>query len=47
MYGAVQRCKEKGIKKCYVDSFGWRRDFYNAAGFFTEDSISFWYKILR
>ena len=47
MYGAVRRCREKGIKKCYVDSFGSRKDFYNAAGFFTEDSISFWYKVLR
>ena len=47
MHGAILRCKEKGIEKCYVNSFGWRREFYNAAGFTTEDSIGFWYKIIR
>ncbi len=47
MHGAVLRCKEKGIEKCYVNSFGWRRKFYNAAGFITEDSVGFWYKIIR
>lgn len=46
MHGAVRRCKELDIEKCYVDSFGWRRDFYTAAGFFTEDSVGFWYKTL-
>lgn len=46
MHGAVQRCKELGVEKCYVDSFGRRKDFYNAAGFFTENSIGFWYKTL-
>lgn len=44
--GAVRRCREMGVEKCYVDSFGWRRDFYTAAGFSTECSVSFWYKIL-
>lgn len=47
MHGAVLRCKEMGIEKCYVNSFGWRRKFYNAAGFSTEDSIGFWYKTIR
>lgn len=47
MHGVMLRCKEKGIEKCYVNSFGWRRKFYNAAGFSTEDSIGFWYKIIR
>ena len=37
IHGAILRCKEKGIEKCYVNSFGWRRKFYNAAGFVTED----------
>ncbi len=46
MHGAILRCKEKGIEKCYVNSFGWRRKFYNAAGFVTEDSIGFWYKTI-
>ena len=47
MHGAMLRCKELGIEKCYVNSFGWRRKFYNAAGFVTEDSIGFWHKIIR
>ena len=47
MHGAILRCKELGIEKCYVNSFGWRRAFYNAAGFTTEDTIGFWHKIIR
>ena len=47
MKGVMLRCKEKGIEKCYVNSFGWRRKFYNAAGFSTEDSIGFWHKIIK
>ena len=47
MHGVMRRCKEKGIEKCYVNSFGWRRKFYNAAGFSTEDSIGFWHKTIR
>ena len=47
MHGAILRCREKGVEKCYVNSFGWRRKFYNAAGFSTEDSIGFWHKILE
>lgn len=47
MHGVMLRCKELGIEKCYVNSFGWRRKFYNAAGFVTEDSIGFWHKIIR
>ena len=46
MHGVMLRCKEIGIEKCYVNSFGWRRKFYNAAGFSTEDSIGFWYKTI-
>ena len=45
-YGAILRCREKGIEKCYVNSFGWRRKFYNAAGFTTEDTVGFWYKTI-
>ena len=44
--GAVERCREKGVEKCFVDAFGERKDFYLSAGFFTEDSISFFHKIL-
>ena len=47
MHAAVRRCRDLGVEKCYVDSFGWRRDFYTAAGFATETSVSFWYKILK
>ena len=47
MHGAVLRCKQLGVEKCYVDSFGWRKDFYLSAGFSTESSISFWSKIFR
>lgn len=47
MRGVILRCKEKGIEKCYVNSFGWRRKFYNAAGFSTEDTIGFWHKIIK
>ena len=45
--GAVRRCAMLGVEKCYVDAFGWRKDFYTAAGFATEDSIGFWYKTLH
>ena len=44
MHGIMQKCKELGIEKCYVNSYDWRRQFYNAAGFITEDSIGFWIK---
>ncbi len=47
LHGAILRCREKGVEKCYVNSFGWRRKFYNAAGFLTEDSTGFWYKVLK
>ena len=47
MHGVLLRCKEMGIETCYVNSFGWRRKFYNAAGFSTEDTVGFWYKILK
>lgn len=48
LHQALLRCKEKGIEKCYVDCFGEdRKAFYNAAGFTTEDSTSFWYKTIK
>ncbi|MBO5891618.1 MAG: GNAT family N-acetyltransferase [Oscillospiraceae bacterium] len=47
MHGVMLRCKERGVDKCYVNSFGWRKKFYNAAGFITEETIGFWYKTLR
>lgn len=47
MHGVMLRCREMGIEKCYVNSFGWRREFYNAAGFITEYTVGFWHKIIR
>ena len=47
MHAVMLRCKKIGVEKCYVNSFGWRRKFYNASGFSTEDSIGFWYKTIR
>lgn len=44
MHGVLLKCKEAGVKKCYVNSYDWRKKFYNAAGFTTEDSIGFWHK---
>lgn len=46
MQAALRRCAELGLEKCYVESFGWRRDFYAAAGFTLEDSVSFWSRML-
>ena len=47
MHGVMRRCKEKGVEKCYVNSYDWRRKFYNATGFVTEDSIGFWHKTIK
>lgn len=46
MHGVMQKCKELGVEKCYVNSYDWRRKFYNASGFTTEDSIVFYHKKL-
>ena len=47
LHGAMVRLKEMGIRECWVNSYGWRRAFYNAAGFETVDTIGFWHKKLR
>ena len=47
MHGVMRRCRELGVEKCYVNSYDWRRKFYNAAGFTTEDTIGFYHKSLR
>ena len=39
MHGVMLKCKELGVEKCYVNSFDWRRKFYNASGFNTEDTL--------
>ena len=44
MHGVILKCKELGIEKCYVNSYDWRRKFYNASGFTTEDTIGFYHK---
>ena len=44
MHGVILRCKELNIEKCYVNSYDWRKKFYNKAGFITEDSIGFYHK---
>ena len=44
MHGVILRCKELGIEKCYVNSYDWRRKFYNASGFITEDTIGIYHK---
>lgn len=47
MHGVMLKCKELGTQKCYVNSYDWRRKFYNAAGFSTEDSIGFYHKKIK
>ncbi len=47
MHGIMLKCKELGVEKCYVNSYDWRREFYNSAGFITEDSIGFWHKKIK
>lgn len=47
MHGVVLKCKELGIEKCYVNSYDWRRKFYNAAGFTTEDTIGIYHKKIK
>ena len=44
MHGVILKCKELGIEKCYVNSYDWRRKFYNAAGFITDDTIGIYHK---
>ena len=47
MNGVIIRCKEKNIQKCYVNSFDWRKKFYNSVGFISESEISFWHKVIK
>ena len=44
MHGVMLKCKKLGVEKCYVNSYDWRRKFYNASGFTTEDTIGFYHK---
>lgn len=47
MHAVMLKCKEAGVEKCYVNSYAWRRKFYNAAGFITEDTIGYYHKIIK
>jgi len=47
MYGIINKCKEMGIERAYVNSYDWRKKVYNSSGFETEDSIGFWHKKIR
>lgn len=47
MHGVILKCKELGIEKCYVNSYDWRRKFYNASGFITEDTIGIYRKKIK
>lgn len=47
MHGVMLKCKELGIEKCYVNSYDWRKKFYNAAGFITEDTIGIYHKKIK
>ncbi|MBR6411607.1 MAG: GNAT family N-acetyltransferase [Alphaproteobacteria bacterium] len=44
IYGIMNRLKQMGIENAYINSYDWRRKVYNAVGFKTEDSISYWLK---
>lgn len=47
MHGVIKKCQELGVEKCYVNSYDWRRKFYNAAGFTTEDTIGLYHKRIK
>lgn len=47
MHGIINKCKELGIERAYVNSYDWRKKVYNSSGFETEDSIGFWHKKIR
>lgn len=47
LHGLINRLKEMGIERAYINSYDWRKKVYNSAGFDTEDSIGFWYKEIK
>ena len=47
MHGIINKCKEMGIERAYVNSYDWRKKVYNSSGFMTEDSIGFWHKKIK
>lgn len=44
LYGVINKLKKMNIENCYINSYDWRKNVYNSAGFETEDSIGFWHK---
>lgn len=46
LQGAINRLKEMGIRAAYINSYAWRKNVYNNAGFDTIDTIGFWAKKL-
>lgn len=44
MHGIINKCKELGIEKVYINSYDWRKHVYNSSGFETEETIGFWHK---
>ena len=47
LHGAVNKLKEMGIEKVFINSYDWRVKVYNSAGFQTIDSIGCWTKKLK
>lgn len=47
MHGVILKCKKLGVEKCYVNSYDWRKKFYNASGFITEDTIGYYHKKIK
>lgn len=47
LHGLINRLKEIGIERAYINSYDWRKKVYNSAGFATEDTIGFWYKQIK
>lgn len=46
LYGVINKLKALGIDCAYINSYDWRRQVYNSAGFQTIDSIGFWHKTI-
>ncbi len=47
LHGVIIKCKELDVAKCYVNSYGWRGKFYNAAGFITEDTMGCYHRKIK
>lgn len=45
LHGIINRLKEAGIEKCYVNSYGaGRHNFYAVSGFITDNTSGYWHK---